>query len=54
MFAVLEDLDAEVDISCAIEMIRENIKISSNESAGYYEQKKHKPCFDEGRSEETS
>jgi uncharacterized protein YaaR (DUF327 family) len=31
-------------------MIREHIKISAKETLGYYELKKHKPCFDEGRS----
>jgi hypothetical protein len=36
-FAVLEDLDAEVEISCAWEMIREEIKISAEESLGYCE-----------------
>jgi hypothetical protein len=29
-------------------MIRENIKISAEESPGYFELKKHKPWFDEG------
>jgi hypothetical protein len=38
-----EDLDAEVEINSAWEMIRENIKISSKESLGYMELKKHKP-----------
>jgi hypothetical protein len=32
------------------ETIRENIKISAKESLGYYELKKHKPCFYEGCS----
>jgi hypothetical protein len=41
-FAVLEDLDTEVDINRAWETIRENIKISAKESPGYYELKKHK------------
>jgi hypothetical protein len=40
-FAVLEDLDAEVEINSAWEMIRENIKISAKESLGYFELKKH-------------
>jgi hypothetical protein len=31
-FAALEDLDAEVEINSAWEMIRENIKISAKES----------------------
>jgi hypothetical protein len=49
-FAALEDLDAEVEINCAQEMIRENIKISAKHSLGYFELKKHKPWFDEGCS----
>jgi hypothetical protein len=50
-FAALEDLDAEVEINFAWEMIRENIEISAKERLGYYEQKKHKRWFDEGCSE---
>jgi hypothetical protein len=46
--AVLNDLDAEVEINSAWEMIRENIKISAKESLGYFELKKHKPWFNEG------
>jgi hypothetical protein len=38
-FAALENLDAEVEISSAWELIRENIKISAKE--------RHKPWFDE-------
>jgi hypothetical protein len=49
-FAGLEDLDAEVEIDSALETIRENIKILSKESLGYFELKKHKPWFDEGCS----
>jgi hypothetical protein len=45
-FAALEGLDAEVEINSAWEMIRENINISSKESLGYCELKKHKPWFD--------
>jgi hypothetical protein len=41
--ATLEDLDAEVEINSAWETIRENIKISGKDSAGYYKLKKHKP-----------
>jgi hypothetical protein len=41
------DLEAEVEINSAWEMIRENIKISAKESLGYCELKKHKPWFDE-------
>jgi hypothetical protein len=46
----LEDLDAEVEINNAWETIRENIKMSSKESLGYFELKKHKPWLDEGCS----
>jgi hypothetical protein len=28
--------------------IREKIKILAKEKLGYYELKRHKPCFDEG------
>jgi hypothetical protein len=45
--ANLEDLDAEVEINSAWEMIRENIKITAKESLGYCELRKHKPWFDE-------
>jgi hypothetical protein len=38
----LEDLDAEVEINSAWEMIREDIKISAKESLSYYELKKYK------------
>jgi hypothetical protein len=48
MFTALEDLDAEVDINSAWKTIRENIKISANESLGSYELKEHKPWFDRG------
>jgi uncharacterized FlaG/YvyC family protein len=40
-FASLENLD-EVDINRVWESIRENIKISTKESLGYYELKKYK------------
>jgi hypothetical protein len=50
-FAALENVDTEVDINRARETLRENIKISAEESLGYYELKKHKPWFDEGCSE---
>jgi hypothetical protein len=39
--AALDDLDAEVKINTVWETIRENIKISTKESLGYYEMKKH-------------
>jgi hypothetical protein len=45
-FAALEDLDTEVEINSAWEMIRENIIISAKENLGYCELKKHKPWFD--------
>jgi hypothetical protein len=48
-FAALEDLDTEVEINSAWEMIRENIKMSSKESLGYCELK-HEPWFDEACS----
>jgi hypothetical protein len=38
----LEDLDAEVEINSAWEMIGENIKISAKESLVYCELKNHK------------
>jgi hypothetical protein len=37
-FAVLENLDAEVDINGVVETVRENIKILAKESLGYYEE----------------
>jgi hypothetical protein len=46
----LEDLDAEVEMNSAWETIRDNDKISSSESLGYFYLKKHKPWFDEGCS----
>jgi hypothetical protein len=46
-FAALENLDAEVDINRAWETIRKNITISTKESLGYYELKKHKIWFNE-------
>jgi hypothetical protein len=50
-FAALEDLEAEVEINSALEMIRENIKISAKESLSYFELKKHNPWLDERCSE---
>jgi hypothetical protein len=44
----LEDLDTEVGINNAWEMIRENIRISTKESICFYELKKHMPSFYEG------
>jgi hypothetical protein len=46
-FAALEYLDTEAEINSAWETIRENINISAKKSPGYFEFKKHKPCFDE-------
>jgi hypothetical protein len=46
-FAAFEDLDSEVEINSAWEMVRENINISAKHSLGYCELKKHKPWFDE-------
>jgi hypothetical protein len=49
-FAVLENLQAEVYISRAWDIIREDIKTSTKENLGYYELKKHKPWLGEGCS----
>jgi hypothetical protein len=46
----LEDLDVEVEIKSAWDMFRDNIKISAEESLGYFELKKHEPRFGEGCS----
>jgi hypothetical protein len=48
MFPALEDLDAEMEINSAWEMIRENIKISVKASLGYCKLRKHKPFFHDG------
>jgi hypothetical protein len=50
-FAALEDLDTDVDINSAWETITENIKISAEDSLGYFELKPHKPWFDDECSE---
>jgi hypothetical protein len=42
-FAALEDLDDEVEINSAWEIIREKIKISAKVSLGYYGLKRYKP-----------
>jgi hypothetical protein len=42
-FAALEDLDAEVEHNSEWETIREDIKISAEESLSYFELKKYKP-----------
>jgi hypothetical protein len=49
-FAVLEDLDVEVEINTVWETIRGHMKISAKRSLGHYELKQHKPWFDEGCS----
>jgi hypothetical protein len=50
-FAALEDLDAEVEINSAWEIITETIKMSAKESQSYFELKKRKPWLNEGCSE---
>jgi hypothetical protein len=42
----LENLAAEVEISNAWEVVRENIKISAKESLDYFKLKNYKPWFD--------
>jgi hypothetical protein len=42
-FTALEDLDAEVEINSAWEMIGVNINISTKQSLLYFELKQHKP-----------
>jgi hypothetical protein len=44
-FAALENLNASEDINRAWEDIKENIKISAQESLGLHERKQHKPWF---------
>jgi hypothetical protein len=44
----LEDLDTEVEINSAWEIIREDIKIPARESLGYCELKEHKLLLDVG------
>jgi hypothetical protein len=43
----LENFDDNVDMIRAWENIRENIKISAEESLGHYELQQHKPWFDD-------
>src|SRR5215470_15754843 len=45
-FAALENLNGSQDINRAWENIKENIKISAQESLGMHERKQHKPWFD--------
>jgi hypothetical protein len=47
MFAALENLEDSGDINRAWDNIRDNIKISAQESLGYCEPKHRKPWFDE-------
>jgi hypothetical protein len=47
----LENLEDSGDINRACYNIRQNIKISVQESLGYRESKHRKPCFDEECSE---
>jgi hypothetical protein len=49
-FAALEDVDTEVEINSAWQMIRAYIKISAKDSLGYFELKIHKPRIGEGCS----
>jgi hypothetical protein len=49
-FAALENLEDSGDINRAWDNIRENIKISAQESLGFCQPKHHKPWFDEGCS----
>jgi hypothetical protein len=46
-FAALENLNDSEDVNRAWENIKEEIKISAKETLGLYEQKQHKPWFDE-------
>jgi hypothetical protein len=45
-FAALENLNVSEDINRTWENIKENIKISAQESLGLHERKQHKPWFD--------
>ncbi|KAJ4444435.1 hypothetical protein ANN_06227, partial [Periplaneta americana] len=42
-----DEVEKELDVSGAWENILYNIKIAAEQSIGYYETKKKKPCFDE-------
>jgi hypothetical protein len=50
-FAALENLEDSGDIKRAWDSIRENIKVSAEESVGYCESKGRKPWFDQECSE---
>jgi hypothetical protein len=45
-FAALKNLNVSEDINRTWENIKENTKISAQESLGLHEQKQHKPRFD--------
>jgi hypothetical protein len=45
-YAALENLNVSEDINRAWENIKDNIKISAQESLGLHERKQHKPWFD--------
>jgi hypothetical protein len=45
-FAALENLNVSEDMNRAWENIKENIKISAQDSLGLHERKQHKPWFD--------
>jgi hypothetical protein len=49
-FAALENLETMMWILIQLGKLLEKYKISSKESLGYYELKKHKPQFDKGYS----
>jgi hypothetical protein len=49
-FAALENLDDKVDINRAWETNIGNIKVSAEQSLGYYEFNEHRSCFDKGCS----
>jgi hypothetical protein len=49
-FAASDNLNADVDINRPWETSRGNNNISANGGIGYYEFKKHRPCFEEGCS----
>jgi hypothetical protein len=50
MFAALKDLDTEVEMNNAWEIIRENIRISGKEGLDYCQMRKHKLWLDKGCS----
>jgi hypothetical protein len=52
MFASMENLDTEVEIKSAWEMIRGDKKFQAEETPGFYELKKYKLWLEEGCSKE--